>query len=206
VVFFSGSNGFHESKFEPTLINSRLLFIMKSGRALIFPIYKGTYERQDDLKSDLQEQTVRYKDHVIMWGKEYSRTIDYLETRKDMQADKVAYLGISWGGFMGGIIPAVEKRIKVVVLNVGGMEMEKALPEADQINYLPRVTQPVLMLNGKYDMFFPVETAQKPMFRLLGTPDDRKKMFVYDSGHLVPQTEFIKETLSWFDMYLGPTR
>jgi hypothetical protein len=38
-----------------------------------------------------------------------------------MQADKVAYLGISWGGYMGGIIPAVEKRIKVVVLNVGGI-------------------------------------------------------------------------------------
>lgn len=206
VVFFPGSNGIHESKFDPALINSRLLFIMKSGRALIFPIYKGTYERQDDLKSDLQEETVRYKDHVVMWGKEYSRTIDYLESRKDMQADKVAYLGISWGGFMGGIIPAVERRIKVVVLNVGGMGMEKALPEADQINYLPRVTQPVLMLNGKYDMFFPVETAQKPMFRFLGTPEERKKMIVYDSGHLVPQTEFIKETLSWFDSYLGPTR
>jgi len=205
VVFFPGSNGIHESKFEPTLINNRLLFIMKSGRALIFPIYKGTYERQDDLKSDLQDVTVRYKDHVLMWVKEYSRTIDYLETRKDMQADKVGYLGISWGGFMGGIIPAVEKRIKAVVLNVGGMDMGKALPEADQINYLPRVTQPVLMLNGTYDMFFPVESSQKPMFRLLGTPQDQKKMLVYQSGHLVPQTEFIKETLTWFDTYLGPT-
>ena len=205
VVFFSGSNGIHESKFDPTLINNRLLFIIKSGRALIIPINKGTYERQDDLKSDLQDLTVRYKDHVIMWAKEYSRTIDYLESRKDMQADKVAYLGISWGGFMGGIIPAVEKRIKVVVLNVGGMAMQKALPEADQINYLPRVKQPVLMLNGKYDMYFPVEASQKPMFRLLGTPQDQKKMLIYDSGHLVPATEFIKETLAWFDTYLGPT-
>jgi dienelactone hydrolase len=204
VVFFSGSNGIHESKFDPSIVNSRLLFILKSGRALVFPIYKGTYQRQDDLKSDVQEETVRYKDHVIMWGKEYSRTIDYLETRKDMQADKVAYLGISWGGFMGGIIPAVEKRIKVVVLNVGGMEMDKALPEVDQINYLPRVTQPVLMLNGKYDMYFPVESSQKPLFRFLGTAPDRKKMVVYDAGHLVPPTEFIKETLSWLDTYLGP--
>jgi pimeloyl-ACP methyl ester carboxylesterase len=105
---------------------------------------------------------------------------------------------------MGGIIPAVEKRIKVVVLNVGGMEMDKALPEVDQINYLPRVTQPVLMLNGKYDMYFPVESAQKPLFRFLGTPEDRKKMVVYDAGHLVPPTEFIKETLAWLDTYLGP--
>ena len=106
---------------------------------------------------------------------------------------------------MGGIIPAVEKRIKVVVLNVGGMRMERALPEVDQINYLPRVTQPVLMLNGAYDMIFPVESAQKPMMRLLGTPQGQKKMVVYASGHLVPPTELIKETLAWFDTYLGPT-
>ena len=206
MVFFSGSNGIHESTFSPALVNNRLLFVLKSGRALVFPIYKGTYERQDDLKSDLQDTSVLYKDHVIMWVKEYSRIIDYLETRKDMQADKVAYLGISWGGFMGGIIPAVEKRIKAVVLNVGGMEMERALPEVDQINYLPRITQPVLMLNGSFDMYFPVESSQKPMFRLLGSPEGRKKMVVYPSGHLVPQTEFIRETLAWFDTYLGPSQ
>jgi eukaryotic-like serine/threonine-protein kinase len=206
VVFFPGSNGLHESTFDPTFINGRLDFIVKSGRALIYPIYKGTYERQDDLKSDLPDTTVRYKDHVIMWVKEYSRTIDYLETRKDMRADKVAYLGWSWGGFIGGIIPAIEKRIKVVVLNVGGMGMEKALPEVDQINYLPRITQPVLMLNGTYDMYFPVESSQKPMFSLLGTPQGQKQMRVYPSGHLVPPTEFIRETLAQLDTQLGPTR
>lgn len=203
VVFFPGSNGIHESTFDPTFINGRLDFIVKSGKALIYPVYKGTYERQDDLKSDEPDTTVRYKDHVIMWVKEYSRSLDYLETRQDIQTDKVAYLGWSWGGFIGGIIPAVEKRIKVVVLNVGGMSMAKALPEADQINYLPRVTQPVLMLNGAYDMYFPVESAQKPMFRFLGTPPGEKKMLVYPSGHLVPSTEFIKETLAWLDAHLG---
>ena len=204
VVFFPGSGGIHEDTFDSSVVSRRLLFVIKSGRALIFPIYKGTYERRDDLKSDVGDMSVRYKDHVIMWVKEYSRTIDYLETRKDMQADKVAYLGISWGGYMGGIIPAIEKRIKVVVLNVGGMVMDKSLPEVDQINYLPRVRQPVLMLNGTYDMYFPVETSQKPMFRFLGTADNQKKMIVYASGHVVPQTDFIKETLAWLDTYLGP--
>jgi hypothetical protein len=45
---------------------------------------------------------------------------------------------------MGGIIPAVEKRVKVVVLNVGGMEMEKALlhqGDALVVRYLPRAGQ-----------------------------------------------------------------
>lgn len=204
ILFFPGSADIFSKKFNPEAINGRVDFILKSGRALIYPIFKGTHERHDDLKSDLQQETVFYKDHVVMWRKEIGRTIDYLETRTDMHKDQLGYLGWSWGGFMGGIFPAVENRIKAIVLNVGGMEMHKALPEADQLNFLPRVVQPVLMLNGKHDMFFPVETSQKPMFHLLGTPKEKKKMIIYDSGHLVPRSDFVKETLSWFDAYLGP--
>ena len=93
-----------------------------------------------------------------------------------------------------------------MVLNVGGMVMNKSLQEADQVNYLPRVTQPVLMLNGKHDLFFPVETSQKPMYDFLGTPAADKKRIVYDAGHLVPRTDFVKETLLWYDKYLGAVR
>ncbi len=206
VLFFPGSNNIYLKSFDSMSINGRLDFILKSGRALIYPIFKGTCERHDELNSDLADESVFYKDHVIMWRKDIGRSIDYLETRKDIQADKIAYLGWSWGGFMGGIIPAVEKRIKAVVLNVGGMEMNKSLPEVDQIHFLPRVTQPVLMLNGKYDMFFPVETSQMPMFNFLGTPKKDKKIMVYEAGHLVPRTDFVKETLLWLDKYLGAVK
>lgn len=206
ILFFPGSGDIFSKKFDPETAISRIDFILKSERALVYPIVKGTHERHDELKSDLQEPTVFYKDHVIMWRKDIGRTIDYLETRSDIKADKIAFLGWSWGGFMGGIMPAVEKRIKTVVLNVGGMEMHKALPEADQINFLPRVVQPVLMLNGKHDMFFPIETSQKPMYNFLGTPKEHKKMIVFESGHLVPRTEFVKETLLWYDKYLGTVK
>ncbi len=206
IIFFPGSGDIYKRKFDPDYVTGRIDFILKSGRALVYPIYKGTYERHDDLNSDLPGETVFYKDHVLMWGKEFGRTIDYLQTRSDIQADKIGYLGWSWGGYMGGIIPAVEKRIKAVVLNVGGMVMNKSLPESDQLNYLPRVTQPVLMLNGKHDMFFPVETSQKPMYNFLGTPAADKKHIIYESGHLVPRIVFVKETLEWFDKYLGPVK
>jgi eukaryotic-like serine/threonine-protein kinase len=208
VVLFPGSGVIFESRFDPSIVNDYrdYTFLMKSGRALVIPVYKSTFERQDSVHSDLPNESVAYKDHVIMWVKDYSRTIDYLETRKDMRADRIALLGISWGGFMGGIIPAVEKRVRAVVLNVGGMSMGSALPEVDQINYLPRITQPVLMLNGEFDNYFPVETAQKPLYRLLGTPAADKKMIVYPSGHLVPRVDFMKETLAWLDEYLGPAQ
>lgn len=204
IIYFPGSNVILQDKFN--YLNLAADFIVKSGRVLIFPVLKGTCERKDDLNSDLQEETVFYKDHVIMWRKDIGRAIDYIETRNDLLSDKVGYFGWSWGGFMGGLIPAVETRIKAVVLHVGGIDRNKALPEADQINFLPRVFQPVLMLNGKYDMYFPEETAQKPMFNLLGTPAKDKKILIYDTGHRVPKTELIKETLGWFDKYLGPVK
>ncbi len=207
IVFFPGSGDIYARNFDPVKAVFPVEFIVKNGRALIYPIYKGTWDRHDDgLKSDLQEETIAYKEHVIMWAKDLGRTLDYLETRKDIEADKAGYLGWSWGGFNGGIMPAVEKRFKAVVLNVGGMEMEKALPEVDQINFLPRVKQPILMLNGKYDMFFPVETSEKPMFSFIGTAPEDKKNIIYESGHLVPRTDFMRETLNWFDKYLGAVK
>jgi hypothetical protein len=203
ILYFPGSNAISTSKFDISS-QQRIDFIVKSGRVLVYPILKGTFERRDGLNSDLQEETVFYKDHVIMWRKDFGRTIDYLETRDDILHEKIGYFGWSWGGFMGGLIPAIEKRIKAVVLHVGGIDRNKAYPEADQLNFVPRVYQPVLMLNGKYDMYFPEETSQKPMFNLLGTPSKDKKILVYDTGHLVPRNDLIKETLAWFDKYLGP--
>jgi len=203
VIFFPGSAVIFTDVFTTSEV-SRLEFIVKSGRALVYPVVKGTFERRDGLNSDLGEETVFYKDHVIMWVKDICRTIDYLEERKDIQADKIGYFGYSWGGFLGGIIPAVENRIKAVVILVGGMQMNKTLPEVDQINFLPRVRQPVLMLNGKHDMFFPLETSQKPMYELLGSKI--KEMKIYNEGHLVPRQDLVKETLKWYDQYLGEVK
>jgi pimeloyl-ACP methyl ester carboxylesterase len=121
-----------------------------------------------------------------------------------MDASRIAYYGLSWGGAMGGIMPAIEPRIKVNVLYVAGLLFQKALPEVDQINYVTRVEQPTLMLNGELDFFFPEETSQKPMFELLGTPAEHKKRLVFPGGHSVPRTEMIRESLTWLDRYLGP--
>lgn len=59
------------------------------------PIYKRTYERNDGLSSTWPDETVRYKDYVIKWVKDFSRTIDYLETRPDIDAHRLVYFGLS---------------------------------------------------------------------------------------------------------------
>jgi dienelactone hydrolase len=140
---------------------------------------------------------------MIAWGKDIGRSIDYLESRADIDAKKIAYYGVSWGGMMGPILTAVEKRFKASVLYVAGLNFQRALPEVDAINYVGRVRAPTIMLNGKYDHFFPVETSQKPLFNLLGTPPEHKKYVLYETGHFVPRNQLIKESLDWLDTYLG---
>ena len=181
-------------------------FVVKTGRALALPILKSTYERRDSLKSDLPDSTIFWRDHVVMWTKDMRRTLDYLSSRADMDTSHFAYFGTSWGSNMAPIPLVAEPRFKAAVLYVAGLTMERGRPEVDPVNYLPRVTLPVLMLNGKYDFFFPLETAQRPFFNLLGTPADRKKWIVYEGGHDVPRTELIEETLKWLDRYVGPVR
>jgi dienelactone hydrolase len=201
VIYFPGSEAIHSSSSESIVPWS---FLLKSGRAFIYPIYKSTYEREDDLKSDYADETNFWKEHVIMWAKDLSRSIDYLETRDDIETDNLAYFGASWGAYIGGIMLAVETRFKASVLYVAGLGFRRSLPEVDPVNFLPRIKSPVLMLNGKYDFFFPYETSQLPFYTLLGTPKENKQIFVYEGGHSVPSTQLIKETLAWLDRYLGP--
>ncbi len=205
VVFFPGSNAIHTRSSRSLPIGS-IDFIVKSGRALVYPIYKATYERGSGLTTDNQIPTNLYREHVLAWAKDIRRSIDYVESRKEFDAQKIAYYGISWGGAMGAIMPAVEPRLRASILYVAGMEFQRALPEVDQMNFITRVKIPVIMLNGKYDHFFPVETSQKPMFELFGTPLAQKKYVLFETGHFVPRNQLIKESLDWLDKYLGPVK
>jgi dienelactone hydrolase len=205
VVIFPGSGSIGAAPFNgvpPAIMTS----VMPSGRVAVYPIYKSTHERSDTLRTDIPDASILWRDHAVMWVKDFRRTLDYLSTRSDVDTSKFAYFGYSWGGYMGGIIPAVEPRIKTSMLYVAGLTMERGRPEVEPINHLPRIKTPVLMLNGKYDFFFPSETAQKPFFEFLGTPAPHKVWKMYEGGHDVPRTELIKESLAWLDKYLGPVR
>ena len=63
---------------------------------------------------------------------------------------------------------------------------------------------PFLMLVGRYDSILGHEASAKPLFDLVGTPDDHKAMQVYETDHIPPKNEYIQEILAWLDVYLGP--
>jgi len=208
IVYFPGAFATLTDKLDlPNAeLSDGLDFLLKSGRAVILPIYKGFYERRDGLEPGPNKPAF-FRDHVIAWSKDLGRSIDYLEARKDIDSTKVAFFGFSLGGNEGPILAAVESRIKVMILSSGGLQLRYDLPEVDPFNFVSHVTIPVLMLNGRYDENFPMEASQLPIFRGLGTPAKDKKHVIYDGGHAVfPRPAAFRECLDWLDKYLGPVQ
>lgn len=182
-----------------------LSFLVKTGRAVAYPVYQGTFERRDDryLGIHLGANTHQYSDYLVQLVEDFRRTVDYLESRQDIDAERLAFYGMSWGALMGGIIPAVEKRIKTAIILAGGI-YASGLPEANPLNYVPRIKMPFLMLVGRYDTLLDHESMAKPMFEMIGTPEEHKLLKIYETDHIPPKSEYIAEILAWLDLYLGP--
>ena len=87
----------------------------------------------------------------------------------------------------------------------GGLPFDGAPPETEPLNFAPRITLPVLMLNGRYDLLLTVEASQEPLYKLLGTPLEDKRHYALEGGHSsLPRAEVVRLSLDWFDCYLGP--
>lgn len=177
-------------------------FAMRNGRAVVLPVLDGTMERRRPSFPDWA--SIGGRDLVIEAIRDMRRSIDYLESRADINDDSIAFYGYSWGGRLGAMALAVEStRFKAGILNQAGLQ-HLVIPETSVLNYLPRVTAPVLQFNGRYDTDFRFESSAKPYFDLLGTPADRKRHVVSETSHYVPRQVVIGETLDWLDRYLGP--
>jgi serine/threonine protein kinase/dienelactone hydrolase len=206
VVHFPGGAAQKNRPFEKLPKSAYTEFIIMSGRALLYPVYKGTYERRT-AGNNLMSRPIAHREWTIQLSKDLRRSIDYLETRGDIDNEKIAYYGISWGASLGPIMLAVEDRIKVGILVVGGLWPFPTPPKVDPFDFAPRVRIPVLMVNGREDHFFSYEMCQKPMYKFLGTPEEDKVHIVYPGGHGVMglfRRQMMGDIIGWLDRYLGP--
>jgi eukaryotic-like serine/threonine-protein kinase len=205
VIFFPGLGPFigrGASGAAPPFLD----WLTQSGRAFVFPVYKGSFERWDDFLT-LQGPTYlrTFRQRMADWRQDLGRTLDVLALRKDIDTTRIAFMGISFGASAALPLLALEERLKAAVLLAPGFTFRQMPPEADAVNYVSRITLPVLMIGGRHDFVMPLELAQKPLFERLGTPPDRKKHIVADSGHTdFPRSELIRDVLGWLDRYLGP--
>src|SRR3989441_847037 len=88
VGYFPGAGAFRQG-WAPSAVDDEgywFLFLVRSGRAVLFPIYKGSYERNF---GPLFELPHVWRDVMIHASKDLGRAIDYLETRPDINVGKL---------------------------------------------------------------------------------------------------------------------
>jgi dienelactone hydrolase len=177
----------------------RFDFIIRSGRALLYPVYQGTYERR--VRRGGGPNALR--DLYVQRAKDFFRAVDYLETRAEIDKARLAYYSLSMGAYFGPIPVALEPRVKAAVFVAAGLRFNFP-PEIHPANFAPRVKVPVLVINGRDDFQNPI-ASQRRFVELLGTPPDQKELVMLDGGHVPNDTRgTITRVLDWYDRHLGP--
>ncbi len=202
VVYFPSAAALEYTSSDHLEGKARWEFLPAAGRAVLYPIYRDTFERHRNAPLTPVER----RERMIDWSKEVRRSVDYLETRPDIDHGHIAYMGASMGAADSPILAAFEDRFKAIILQDAGFFFGTPPPDVDQINFAPRLKPPTLMISGRYDFIFPYETSQLPMFRWLGAPPAQKRHVVFDTAHDVSimRNELVREVLNWLDRYLGP--
>jgi serine/threonine protein kinase/predicted esterase len=175
---------------------------VRTGRALCMPIYKGSYERNDgDLPG---AATVRARTWIVQLTQDLSRTVDYLGTRADIDADRLIYSGFSLGACIAPVLLVEEPRFRAAVLISGGYNPKAFMPEIEPRRYAPHVKLPILMINGVLDEVFPMKASQLPLYGHLGSADKQIKHF--ECGHFPPVEETVKFADEWLRSRMGTAR
>jgi dienelactone hydrolase len=216
VVYFPGGEPLFIRSFEDLPYKMETEFIIASGRALLCPVYKGTYDRPRTPSGDWSPESFRrtpmmYRDWIIQLSKDIGRSLDYLETRRDINHEKIAYYGVCWGGTLGLIMVPAEDRFKAAILVSGGLPpVDIEVPRFIEPVVLAQAIQiPVLMLNGTEESRFPLSTSQVPAYQLIGTAKEHKQHKLYPGGdefYSMFQEQVHQDILSWLDRYIGDVK
>ena len=177
---------------------------IKSGRALLAVVLKGFPERAwPPNRRPPAESTVEYREMVLDWMTDERRALDYVATRNDLDASRVAYLAISSDSGLKLGLPAVEPRYRAVIwlgacLRAGSTQF---LPEIHPANLIPYIRAPKLFVHGRYDETCRLKSETEPLVKLLREP---MRLAYYEGGHIAP-LEFLVPTFnSWLDETMGP--
>ncbi len=200
VIYFPGIGAHYSNSLTSLMIDHRNDFILKSGRAVVWPVYYSSFGRGKIGITNLNAWKQTYKNIIA----DVRISIDYLQSRTDIDSERIAFYGRSWGGAIAPYVLASDPRIKLGILALFGVSsLDKyRFKEFDQIDYIPRVKIPMLLLGGQYDYDYTME-QQQAFYDFLGTPRSEIKRKLYETTHWIPRDDLINESSDWLDKYFG---
>jgi pimeloyl-ACP methyl ester carboxylesterase len=189
----------------PQSIETQYGSLVRSGRAVFAVVLKGFIERdRPPGYAAPARDSVEFLEETVRMIVDMRRGLDYLETRPDLDAGRIAFLKASATG-TPLILPALDTRYRSVVLWGAGIEKPEAQwrAEASPVHFVPLIRAPKLLVHGRYDETTPLKTAAEPLFSLLREP---KRVVLFEGGHMPPPEILIPAINTWLDETLGPVK
>ncbi len=180
---------------------------IRAGRAAMGVVLDGMVGRERPTGSILPAtNSVEFRNLMVRHATELSLSLDYLETRNEIDMDRLAYVGLSWGAGSRSLLAAIDRRWDAVIFVGAGIDerLHPTVPEALNVNFLPYIEVPKLVLNGAQDEEHPWLSRAKPFYDLLSEP--KTLVLRDDEGH-VPSPEVRVPAINDFlDEVFGPVR
>jgi dienelactone hydrolase len=154
--------------------------------------------------------------------KDLQRAVDVLRSRPNLDDDRIAYVGFSWGGATGALFVGIERRLKAVALVVGhggqvshatgpeGFKHISGLPCAtrvawiramapiEPIRFVGHANTPLLLQNGTLDSLIPFADAAE----LHAAAPEPKTIRWYTAGHNLSQ-QAVQDRHDWLVERIG---
>ena len=193
--------------------------------AVVIYVDPPSFRPQNTGPRDILTFTEQDREEQIQLIIDLRRAIDLLMARPDVDPERIAYLGASYGGAMGGLLAGIENRLQAYVLVVGdgGLVTHVTNPEKltmtpneffedykswidgmwplEPIHYVYHASPaPLLFQNAVRDQYVNVEDA----IRYQDMASEPKHVIWYDSEHWPLPDEAITDNAKWLQQFIGP--
>lgn len=181
----------------PESMEQYLSPLVRAGRAA-FAVVLKTYSTRNQPVKRADPATRAYLDEVIRDVTDMRLGLDYLATRPDMDPNRISFAGVSAGANLGIVLTALEPRYRSVCFISAGAPRKflSTFPGASPVNYAPHISTRKLVINGRYDETFPLETDLRPLYALMPEP---KRLEILETGHALPLPDLVRELNTWLD-------
>lgn len=212
VIFVPPGDNYQSNRSSDEIDISRydMDFVMRGGRALIWPIFWQTNERiTGDREARARARVAMLREALAHRRDEFGRVIDYLDAAPEFDGTRIGLLAVSFGAtFVSSQLLATEDRIRAGVLLAAGLapvDAERLPAELNPNAYWALVRTPLLVANGRRDVTKRYDPVSGRLVEVLGTEAADKRLVLYESGHWpLPPRRMRDDVNDWFDRYLGP--
>jgi cephalosporin-C deacetylase-like acetyl esterase len=155
----------------------------------------------------------------VQTAKDIRRSVDLLQSRPEVDVNRIGYVGHSLGALFGGVLSGAEKRIKalvlmagtgsftdVAVLNMPGLEgvaleaYRKTMEPIDPVNYVPHASPSALFFQyGLQDNFY----SRKKFLDYYEAASEPKSIRWYEADHYRLNERGGSDRIEWLTKQLG---